>query len=502
MEAEFKAKIAALKKHAALFTVLYVEDEQRLREEMATLFKKIFTHVDTAADGPDALDHYMRNDYDIVITDIQMPKMNGIELIEQIRRLDRHQEVIVISAYRDSEYLTRSIELDVSGYILKPTDLAQLIKTLERSIYKLMAFRENEMYKQDLESMVEERTRKVLELQNEQVDNYHHAIYSLVKMVEARDAYTGGHSERVAKYSQDIARALGMPSEACDLIYEAGILHDIGKIITPDAILLKPGRLTQEEYSLIKDHVTASHEILNEIPMYVELADIVFAHHEHLDGSGYPRGLKGDEISIYAKIMMVADAFDAMTTNRIYKPKKRIDEALEELQRLSGIWYDADVIAHAVKIFRDVDIDVHAAQSPRSLIDDERFAYFYKDPLTHVYNQNYLDFILQRYRDRSAPVYLHVLYLQKFTSYNQQYGWDEGDRFLSAFSAYLRSEFPDAQTFRIFGDDFVLIQDQGSTIDIDVINSMNLFKTSDLYCKYKRYDLQRHKIESYKALQE
>ncbi|MCW8954721.1 MAG: response regulator [Sulfurimonas sp.] len=498
MNDDLKGKVNSLQKKAKKFSVLYVEDEPDLREKIALFLRKIFPHVDTAADGKEGLEKYLQNSYDIVITDILMPKMNGLELIRNIRQKNEKQEVIVISAYTDSEYLTQSIQLEVTGYIIKPVNFDQALKVLEQSIDKLSVFRENEMYKIKLETMVQERTREVLQLQEIQVENYEQAIHSFVKMIEGRDTYTGGHSERVASYSRDIAKDMGLKEEDCELIYEAGILHDIGKIMTPDAILLKPGALTDGEYGLIKEHATAGYEILVEVPMYKHLAEIVYAHHERYDGGGYPRGLKAEEIPLLSRIMSVADTFDAMTTSRIYKSRKTTSEAIQELKNLSGVWYDPLVIKSAVKVLASVEIEQSINQEPCSHMDDERFAYFFKDPLTHAYNHFYLDFILQKSKD----ICLNIIYIKKFTLYNQQFGWSQGDEFLINFVFYLQNEFNACKVFRIFGDDFVLLKETHQDVDIDKINALPQFKDNNLYCEKKHFDLRETKISSYKELQE
>ncbi|WP_373034830.1 HD domain-containing phosphohydrolase [Sulfurimonas sp.] len=498
---KLKSKIASLKEKAGYFSVLYVEDEAELREGIRSFLSKIFTDLDTAQNGKEGFEKYILKKYDIVLTDIQMPKMNGLEMIKKIREIDETQEIIVISAYTDAEYLTESIQLNVTGYIIKPIEFMQILQMLEQSVYKLSALRENEIYKEKLESMVEERTKTVLDLQRQQLLNYNHAIHSLVKMIEARDTYTGGHSERVALYSKKIAKAMKLSEQECNMIYESGILHDIGKIITPDAILLKPNRLTKDEYSLIKEHATAGYNILSEIPMYRELADIVHAHHEHCDGSGYPRGLKTEDIPLAARIMSVADAFDAMTTSRIYKTKKTIAQAIEELRKYSGTWYDTDVVNSAIDIFKSVNLDTHTQQTPISHMDDERFAYFYKDPLTHTYNHYYLDYILQNYNSKKSSLCLNVIYIKNFTSYNKKYGWSEGDILLNKFSNYLKSEFSNFQIFRIFGDDFALLCDKRFSVDIDKINDISLLKENDLHCEINQYDLDKNDIHDYKDLQ-
>lgn len=502
MTKELIANIESLKEKAAGFAILYVEDEPELREKISAFLRKIFTHVDIASNGLEGLESYRHGHYDIVITDVLMPKMNGLEMIHNIRKKNGKQEIIIISAYTDPEYLTESIELEVSGYIIKPIMLEQIVHVLEHSLEKLDAFRQNEMYKTQLKSMVRERTKEVIELQKLQTANYEHAIHALITMMEGRDTYTSGHSERVATYSKEIAKAMGLPQKECDLIYQAGILHDIGKIITPDAILLKPGRLSDQEYLLIKEHVTAGYKFLSEVPMYKEIADIVNAHHEHYDGSGYPRALQSEEIPLLARIMGVADAFDAMTTNRIYKTKKPVIEAVEELKSLSGIWYDPEVITTAVNVLKEININEVVSQVPNTHIDDERFAYFFKDPLTQLYNTSYLDFILQRNRDEQNFLCLHILYINNFSAYNQRHGWNEGDMFLQKFSTYLKSQFPNSKIFRIFGDDFVILHHMHQNFDDNTIDTLPLLRDNELSCTHKHLDMQKTTIGSLKELKE
>lgn len=495
------ALLDSIKEKAEDISILYVEDEPKLREEMLAFLSKIFTHVEAAADGREGLEKYIKNRYDIVLTDIQMPNMDGLELIREIRKINEKQEAIVISAYTESEYLIESIKLGVSGYIIKPMNFEQILKMLNQSIDKLAAFHENERYKTNLEEIVKERTGKVLSLQNELLSNYKQMMASFVKMIEGRDTYTGGHSERVATYSRDIARAMGFGQKECDFIYEAGILHDIGKIITPDAILLKPGKLTSEEYDLIKEHVSASFLILSDVPMYKELANIVYSHHEYYDGSGYPRALKGEEIPLFARIMTIADSFDAMTTSRVYKPRKSKNEAIEELKELRGVFYDSGIVDIAVDVLKYVQIDEKVNQEAETYIDDARFAYFYKDSLTHLYNHDYFDFMLNKSKDENLFLCLYMLYIRNFTAYNKKNGWDAGDALLKEFADYLKYEYRDFKIFRIFGDDFVLLKYEHQDIEIDKINNLDIFKNSDLYCDCKHVNLKTVDINSYRDLE-
>lgn len=483
-------------------SILYVEDEKLLRDSTAAFLKKIFIDVDTAQDGSEALDMYMKNKYDIVITDIFMPNMSGLELIKHIRKQNEKQEIIIASAYTELSYLIESIKLGVTGYLIKPLNIENILKVLAQSLEKIQAFRAVEMYRTQLEEMVDERTKEVIELKNQQIVNYEFAVNSLVKMIEKRDTYTGGHSERVASYSRNIAKELGLSDEECSLIYKAGIVHDVGKIITPDSILLKPGKLSKEEYSLIQDHVVVGYEILSDVPMYKNIADIVYAHHERYDGSGYPRALKKDEIPFFARIMAIADSFDAMTTRRIYKERKSVPVAIAEIKELSGSWFDPSIVDSAINVLQLVTIESNVSQDPTTVIDDERFAYFFKDPLTRVYNHDYLDFVLNKSKDEKNSLCFNIIYIKNFTAYNKKYGWNAGDAFLKNFATYLLGRFPSAKIFRIFGDDFLILHDVHREIDIAVINELELVQKNNLQCEVKHLDVKESNINCYQDLED
>lgn len=487
--------------NAQNFSILYVEDDLALQKETAIFLWKIFAQVDVASNGQEALDLYLLHGYDIVLTDISMPYMDGLELIQHIQANNPQQEIIVISAHTDADYLVKAIELGVSGYLIKPLNIKQILKVIDKSIEKLTLFDENERYKNTLEIMVDNRTKKILQLQDQLVSNYEKAIHSLVKMIEDRDTYTGGHSERVATYSKEIAKEMGLVEEEQELVYQAAILHDIGKVITPDAILLKPGKLDKSEYDLIKDHVNVGYEILSDVPMYHEIAKIIRAHHERHDGSGYPQGLQGKEIPLYARIMSIADTFDAMTTSRVYKTKKSVSEAVKELQILSGTWFDPKVLDIALQTLEKVEVETVPTQDPQTRIDDERFAYFYKDLLTGAYNHYYLDYILEKRKESDESISLDMLYLQNFSHYNKKFGWSAGDTILKEFVAYLQSTYQDAKIFRIFGDDFAIIRSAMKHIDVEALNALPIFKDAGITCQHGVFNSLEKTIESYKELE-
>ena len=333
--------------------------------------------------------------------------------------------------------------------------------------------------KNELDELVNKRTQELENAQQEKVQSYQATILAMVNLTEERDTYTAGHTRRVAKYSKLIAKEMNYSEDDITKLYEAAILHDVGKIITPDSVLLKPGMLNPHEYEIIKTHVTTGEHLLNSITLYKNLASIVRCHHERFDGSGYPYALKGDDIPPLARILAVADTFDAMTTNRIYKPRKNLKTALEELKSLSGIHYHPDVISAALIALKDITIDTTITQLPTSNIEEARLSHFFKDPLTGLFNLKYLHLLLEDETDNPHYECVNIISIKGFTTFNNQHGWESGDKVLKSLANHLMHTFSGALIFRIYGDDFVLLHKQHLEIRINDIQ-----KVANELCKY------------------
>ncbi|MFZ5484454.1 MAG: HD domain-containing phosphohydrolase [Pseudomonadota bacterium] len=309
-----------------------------------------------------------------------------------------------------------------------------------------------------------DQRKETRRLQRERISNYEETILSLVDMIEKRDTYTAGHTRRVAHYCELIARKLELPDAEVENLKRAAILHDIGKIAIPDAVLLKPGKLTPLEYELIKQHAEEGYRTLIRIDMYKDLAEIMRYHHERENGTGYPHGLADGQIPRLSQIMAVADAFDAMTTNRIYKPRKEVARALEELRSLAGEQFAADVVEAACEVLRDVQPPSASDQLPKTPLERQRFAYFFDDPLTGAHNGHYLQLMLRNgLPDRLRHAYL--IQLRQFTRLNLRLGWAGGNQVLAEFAAHLTRHYPEAVLFRVMGDDFVLITPRPLDLD-------------------------------------
>lgn len=421
-----------LERNAKNISILYAEDEEVLQKVTLRYFKKFCPNIDTANNGLEAFELYEKKQHDLIITDLNMPNMNGMELVKKVKEINRDQEIIVISAYSDQEQLMQAIAFGVNGYILKPVDFNTLNNTLYNSVFKIKKIKENEQYRYKLLEMVQEKSYEVTRLLEDKVHNLQQSIFSFVDLIEKRDSYTAGHSSRVAHYSILIADACGFTKKELNLLNQAAMLHDIGKVTTPDVILLKPGKLDDFEFQLMKDHVTTGYEFLSGIPMYRKHANIMRYHHEKYDGTGYPNGLKGKEIPPLSMILAIADAFDAMTTSRIYQARKSIGESLKEIKRQSGTQFDIEIAKVAIEVLKNINLPQSVAQIPKNKLEEERYAYYFKDQLCHaIYNDKYFEFIVQQ-NIMMHPSFnkLFIFSIENFNAYRDQYGWDQSNDLL------------------------------------------------------------------------
>ena len=344
---------------------------------------------------------------------------------------------------------------------------------------------------------------KVAQLETERTENYEETIRSFADMIDHRDTYTAGHTTRVAHYCKLLAKEMGLTTEEINILQKAAILHDIGKIATPDSILLKPGKLSDLDYDLIKLHAVAGYEILSKAKMYRNLAEIIRHHHERYDGNGYPDHLAGKDIPLFSRIITVADAFDAMTTNRIYKPRKAIAEALRDLQRLSGSQFDPEIVITALKVLNKVEVPEAISQLPKNQMEQRRFSYFFSDKLTNLYNEDYLQIILHNNKDLQEYHCFHSIHIKNLEQYNQDLGWEQGNTLMQKFAVELEKLFPENLLFRVYAQYFVIISKEHFDLDkADV--SFDFLKETDVIFELDHLDLQKdtayyiNKMEEFK----
>jgi putative two-component system response regulator len=363
--------------------ILCVDDEAVNLSLLEAILDYNGFQVVCASSGTDALLKIKSQTIDLVISDITMPGMDGIVMCRKIKEDQKLSDIpiILVTGLSSHEDRVRGIEVGVEDYFTKPfnqTALLARIKILLK-VKKLGDERkraEEELQKahNDLESQVKLRTAELAKanevLQADIVERKHMeeklqntlnslrkavsmTIQVLVSAIEVRDPYTAGHQRRAANLARAIAAEMGLPPEMIEGIRMAGYIHDIGKLSIPAEILSKPTKLSAIEFALIKEHAQSGYEILKDVESPWPLAEMVYQHHERMDGSGYPRNLKGNDIIIEARILAVADVVEAMASHRPYRPSLGIGPALAEIEINRGTIYDDAVVGACVRIFRE-----------------------------------------------------------------------------------------------------------------------------------------------------
>lgn len=316
--------------------VLIVDDEEDIRESMGRFLAKEGHEVLSAADARDAVPMLDGVHFDVVVSDIIMPRTSGVELLKTIKELSPFTKVIMVTGEPNLKTSATALRYGAFDYLSKPVNRNELCTTVARAVaFKVLEDKER-TYHDRLKTEVRERTEKLRRVL-EQTAN------ALGAAMAMRDSYTAGHQRRVTRIAYAIATELGLPDEQKEGLRVAGLLHDIGKLNIPAEILSKPGRINNAELSLVRNHVQAGYDILEAIEFQWPVAQMVLQHHERMDGSGYPNGLKGEDILIEARILAVSDVVEAMASHRPYRPAQGIDKALEEIEQNKGTLYDAKV---------------------------------------------------------------------------------------------------------------------------------------------------------------
>jgi len=326
----------------------------------------------------------------------------------------------------------------------------------------------------------------ILEMEKEKASNYEETILAFVNIIEQRDTYTAGHTVRVAEYCSLIAKEMGYNNEEVHRLEKAAILHDIGKVATPDTILLKPGKLSILEYELIKQHSSTGYDMLNKISIYKDLAEIIKYHHSRYDGKGYPKTSSPDEIPMLSHIMIVADSFDAMTTNRIYRPRMSVQKAIEEIRNCSSKQFHPTVAKAAEVALNNVHLNT-TSQMPASELEQRRMSYFFQDGLTGLYNEDYLKILLNV--DTIQYKCLNIINIHNFSDYNLINGWEAGNSFLQDFAETLKMQYPKSIIIRYHGDDFVILHKIHQSVNTNFLQKNKLLENSKLTIDVTHYDI-------------
>lgn len=334
--------------------VLVVDDEAPIRRILTRLLERAGYSCDEAATVPEARAMLGANTYALVLCDVNMPGESGLTLVAELHRDHPDTAVVMVTAVDDPERAVPALELGADGYVVKPFAGNEIVINAINAMRHRRLEIENREHRDRLESIVAERTETlramVRKLERAELDLRFAAeetINRLALAAEFRDETTGAHLQRMSAYTALLARRHGLDAAAVESIRAASPMHDIGKVGVPEAILRKPGRLTEAETREMRRHPEIGRDLLagSRSPLLRLGASIAYTHHERWDGTGYPQGLAGDAIPLEGRIVAVADVFDALTSERPYKPAWSIDDAFAELHRQAGRHFDPALVA-------------------------------------------------------------------------------------------------------------------------------------------------------------
>ncbi len=352
--------------------ILIVDDNPEFRKSLSEVLFSTGYEVIEAATGEAAIDIFEKSAPDLIISDLLMPGIDGFELCRYVRGSESSSNTPFIFCsgfFPEKEQQELSSLLDVDDFFDKPVDFDSLPPAIKRNLEKLTSSNKSyddgnkkEFFSSAHADLVQSKLWSAVEQEREQraraealvsqlEKNLEGFVAAVAKAVEARDPYTAGHQRRVSTLACAIARELGLPEEVIKGIKLGAIIHDIGKIYVPSELLVKPSVLTSIEFEMIKSHTKVGYEILSGIDFPWPIAEMAYQHHERINGSGYPRGLKGDEIILEARVITVADVAEAMMSHRPYRAALGEPSALEEIKSNRGVLYDADVVDCCIKVF-------------------------------------------------------------------------------------------------------------------------------------------------------
>ena len=339
--------------------ILIVDDEDPIRDFVSVMLSSSNFVCTQAASGKEALALLdSGEEYELMLSDLMMPGMDGIALLEAAKERFPDMPVLMVTAVTDVSVALGAIRNGAYDYLLKPFERDQLLAAVRRALENRRLKLENRAYQTNLEALVTARTEQLRQAISSLEKSYDITLEALGNALDLKDAETEGHSKRVTAFTIAIARAMGLSPDQIRVIARGAFLHDIGKMAIPDAILLKPSALDPDEVAIMREHCYRGYQILRRIPFLTEAAEIVYAHQEKYDGTGYPRGLKAEEIPLGARIFSIADTLDAITSNRVYRPAQPYSAARDEIERWSGRQFDPEVVQVFLKMPENIWSDL------------------------------------------------------------------------------------------------------------------------------------------------
>lgn len=338
--------------------ILVVDDEEAIREVVATMLEAKGYRCTAVSNGRAAQEQIKKVTPDLVLSDMIMPEMDGIKLLEWVRQYDPEVPIIMVTAIHDISTALEAIRRGAYDYILKPFEKDQLFLGVGRALQHRRLVMENRSYQRNLEQLVEERTAQLTGAIAQLEQSYDDTLEALGSALDLKDAETEGHCQRVTAFTISIAKSMPVPRAYLSVLARAAFLHDIGKMAIPDNILRKAGPLNDQEKQIMRKHCQIGYDMLIRIPFLRDAAEIVLAHQEFFDGTGYPRGLKGEQIPLGARIFTIADSLDAMISDRPYRKALPMSHAREEIKRCAGTQFDPKVVQVFLSIAEQHWIDL------------------------------------------------------------------------------------------------------------------------------------------------
>ncbi len=310
--------------------ILIVDDDTAFRGLMAGLLRAQGFEIIAAGDGQDALVEFARHQPDLVLLDVEMPRLNGFEVCRRLKQQPdtRLTPVVLVTGLAATEDRIQGIEAGADDFLSKPVDRNELLARV-RSLLSLKAY-------------------------TDELERAESVLFALARGIEGKDPYTEGHCERLSNYSVRLGERIGLPPDELTALRRAGIVHDVGKVAVPDAILLKPGPLTPEDWEIMREHPMIGERICAPLKSFRLVLPIIRHHHERFDGSGYPDGLQGEQIPLRARVLTIVDVYDALATERPYKGPLSPEEALATMEReVKKGWWDPGVFAEFRRMVAD-----------------------------------------------------------------------------------------------------------------------------------------------------
>ncbi len=345
--------------------ILIVDDDSTVRDVIGVLLGEEGYVCATATSAEQAMDLLHATEFHLVIADMKMPGKDGLWLLDRVHAEQPSTAVVMLTAFGDTEAAVECLRRGAVDYLLKPPKVTDLIRSIERALAKRRLELARQRYRTSLERRVREKTAELSKALREVQASYASTLDALVAALDAREHETSDHSQRVVRYTLAIAERIGVPEGDRDVIARGALLHDIGKIGVPDAILLKPGPLLPSEWEEMRRHPQTGYTILQSIPFLQRAAEIVLSHQEKFDGTGYPRQLAGEAIPLGARIFAIADTFDAITSDRPYRKGGSIEKARNEIRRFSGTQFDP----RCAEAFLSLDVaEIEALRRPDAAV--------------------------------------------------------------------------------------------------------------------------------------